>query len=239
MAADCPDISAEILRRCELAKQNIRQACLEADRDPDRVTLMAVTKTVAPELVNIAVSAGIRVLGENRVQEYLSKRDAYDPCAEVQFIGHLQTNKVRQIVGSVSLIHSVDSVRLAAVIQKEAAAKQLIQPILLEVNIGGEATKSGVDPALLPDLLRETMAMPNLAVQGLMVIPPPFAVPAEADAVFAQVAALRRRMQNIAPLPVLSMGMSNDYAAAVRHGSTMVRLGSALFGPRSYPPKTT
>lgn len=239
MAADCANITAEILQRCALAKQNIRQACLEAGRDPDGVTLMAVTKTVAPELVNTAVSAGIRVLGENRVQEYLSKKDAYDPCAEVQFIGHLQTNKVKQIVGSVSLIHSVDSARLAAAIQKEAAAKQLVQPILLEVNIGGEATKSGVAPALLPDLLREALAMPNLAVRGLMVIPPPFASHAEADAMFAQVAALHRDMQKIAPLPVLSMGMSGDYAAAVRHGSTVVRLGSALFGPRHYSVKLT
>lgn len=238
MAIECRDIRQEILRRCAMAQQNIRQACIDADRAPDAVTLMAVTKTVPAEQVNIAVSAGIDVLGENRVQEFLSKKDDYDPHADVQFIGHLQTNKVRQIVGSVSLIHSVDSLKLAAAIQKEAAVRQIMQPVLLEVNIAGESTKSGVSPAMLPDLLRETLALPNLQVQGLMVIPPPFASPAEADETFAQIAALHRKMQAVAPLPVLSMGMSGDYAAAVRHGSTMVRLGSALFGPRSYPNKT-
>lgn len=238
MAAEGQNIREDILRRCAMAQQNIHQACADAGRDPHAVTLMAVTKTVPAEQINIAVSAGIGVLGENRVQEYLSKKADYDPGAEVQFIGHLQTNKVKQIVGSVSLIHSVDSLKLAAAIQKEASAGQIVQPVLIEVNIAGEATKSGVSPAQLPDLLREVLALSNLSVQGLMVIPPPFVSAAEADKTFAQVAELHRRMQHIAPLPVLSMGMSGDYTAAIRHGSTMVRLGSALFGPRVYPPKS-
>lgn len=226
-----------VLQRCKDAQEKIRAACAACGRDPDAVTLMAVTKTVAPELVNVAVSAGIRVLGENRVQEYLSKRAAYDPTAEVQFIGHLQTNKVRQIVGDVTLIHSVDSVRLAAAIEKEATTLQIIQPVLLELNAAGEESKSGVTANALPDLLREVMAMPHLAIKGLMTIPPPVHCEAEADAMFEQIAALYQKMQQIAPLPVLSMGMSGDYESAVRHGSTMVRLGSALFGPRVYPVK--
>lgn len=237
MATESNDIRNGVLLRCAEAQEKIRAACAACGRDPAGVTLMAVTKTVDPVLVNTAVSAGIRVLGENRVQEYLSKRDAYDPAAEVQFIGHLQTNKVRQIVGSVTLIHSVDSLHLAEAVEKAAAAKQIVQPVLLEVNAAGEATKSGADPRFLPDLLRQVMAMPHLEVKGLMTIPPPVAHESEADAMFAQIAALHQKLQQIAPLPVLSMGMSGDYTSAVRHGSTMVRLGSALFGPRIYPQK--
>ena len=237
MATESNDIRNAVLLRCAEAQEKIRAACAACGRDPAGVTLMAVTKTVDPVLVNTAVSAGIRVLGGNRVQEYLSKRDAYDPAAEVQFIGHLQTNKVRQIVGSVTLIHSVDSLHLAEAVEKAAAAKQIVQPVLLEVNAAGEATKSGADPRFLPDLLRRVMAMPHLEVKGLMTIPPPVAHESEADAMFAQIAALHQQLQQIAPLPVLSMGMSGDYTSAVRHGSTMVRLGSALFGPRIYPQK--
>ncbi len=237
MATEPNDIRNAVLRRCAEAQEKIRAACAACGRDPAEVTLMAVTKTVDPALVNTAVSAGIRVLGENRVQEYLSKREAYDPAAEVQFIGHLQTNKVRQIVGSVTLIHSVDSLHLAEAVEKAAAARQIVQPVLLEVNAAGEATKSGVAPECLPDLLRQVLAMPHLEVKGLMAIPPPVTHESEADAMFAQISALHRKMQQIAPLPVLSMGMSGDYVSAVRHGSTMVRLGSALFGPRSYPKK--
>ncbi|MDD5946937.1 MAG: YggS family pyridoxal phosphate-dependent enzyme [Oscillospiraceae bacterium] len=227
-----------VLQRCKDAQEKIRAACAACGRDPDAVTLMAVTKTVAPELVNVACSTGIHVLGENRVQEYLSKRAEYDPAAEVQFIGHLQTNKVKQIVGDVTLIHSVDSVRLAAAIEKEAAALQITQPVLLELNAAGEESKSGVAANALPDLLRAVMAMPHLAVKGLMTIPPPVRCVAEADAMFAQIAAIYQKLQQIAPLPILSMGMSGDYESAVRHGSTMVRLGSALFGPRVYPVKS-
>ncbi|MBR6760442.1 MAG: YggS family pyridoxal phosphate-dependent enzyme [Oscillospiraceae bacterium] len=238
MAAECPiSIRQEIVGRCNEALQNIRQACIHADRDPAEVTLMAVTKTVPPEQVNAAVAAGIRVLGENRVQEYLSKKEDYDPDAEVQFIGHLQTNKVKQIVGNVTLIHSVDSLHLAQEISKQARIKQLVQPILLEVNIAGEASKSGVSPNALPDLLRDVLQLQELKICGLMVIPPPFTDPCTADRIFGEVNALYRKMQAIAPMDTLSMGMSGDYTAAIRHGSTMVRLGSALFGKRVYPPK--
>ncbi len=226
-----------VLQRCRDAQKKIRAACEVCGRDPESVTLMAVTKTVAPELINIAVSTGVHVLGENRVQEYLSKRHEYDPAAEVQFIGHLQTNKVRQIVGDVTLIHSVDSVHLAAAIEKQAAALQITQPVLLELNAAGEESKSGVMAAALPDLLREVIAMPHLEVRGLMTIPPPVRCAEEADKMFAEIAALYQKLRQIAPLPVLSMGMSGDYESAVRHGSTMVRLGSALFGPRVYPVK--
>ncbi len=226
-----------VLERLETIRQKLRTACESAGRDPQAVTLMAVTKTVDPELINTAVDAGVHVLGENRVQEFLGKRELYRADAEVQFIGHLQTNKVKQIIDKVSMIQSVDSLHLAEAIDRAAEHAGLRMPVLLEVNIGGELSKSGVSPAELPALLRDVQQLPCIEVRGLMTIPPPAADPAEQDAVFAEMAALYREMQNEAPLSVLSMGMSGDYESAARHGSTMVRIGSALFGARYYPPK--
>ncbi|MBR6420983.1 MAG: YggS family pyridoxal phosphate-dependent enzyme [Oscillospiraceae bacterium] len=226
-----------VLERLESIRQKLRTACESAGRDPQAVTLMAVTKTVDPELINTAVDAGVHVLGENRVQEFLGKRELYRADAEVQFIGHLQTNKVKQIIDKVSMIQSVDSLHLAEAIDRAAEHAGLRMPVLLEVNIGGELSKSGVSPAELPALLRDVQQLPCIEVRGLMTIPPPAADPAEQDAVFAEMAALYREMQNEAPLSVLSMGMSGDYESAARHGSTMVRIGSALFGARYYPPK--
>lgn len=227
-----------VLQRLDTIRRRLRAACEAAGRSPEEVTLMAVTKTVDPALINTAVDAGVHVLGENRVQEFLGKRDAYRADAEVQFIGHLQTNKVRQIIDKVTLIQSVDSLHLAEAINRAAEQAGITMPVLLEVNIGGELSKSGAAPELLPKLLRDVTALKNVQVRGLMTIPPPLADPDAQDAVFAQMAALYRDMQNEAPLTVLSMGMSGDYEAAVRHGSTMVRIGSALFGARQYPPKT-
>ena len=228
-----------VLQRLDGIRQRILAACKAADRSPEEVTLMAVTKTVDPALINAAVDAGVHVLGENRVQEFLGKREAYRADAEVQFIGHLQTNKVKQIIEKVTLIQSVDSLHLAEAIDRAAAQAGITMPVLLEVNIGGELSKSGVSPEALPKLLRDVQQLGNVQVRGLMTIPPPLADPAEQDAIFSEMAALYRRMQNEAPLSVLSMGMSGDNDAAVRHGSTMVRIGSALFGARLYPPKPT
>ena len=228
---------AAVLQRLEVIRRQIRTACEASGRAPEEVTLMAVTKTVDPELINTAIDAGVHVLGENRVQEFLSKREAYRADAEVQFIGHLQTNKVRQIIDKVTLIQSVDSLHLAETIDRAAAQAGIVMPVLLEVNIGGELSKSGVSPETLPLLLRDVQRLANVKVRGLMTIPPPLSDPAEQDAVFSGMAALYRQMQKEAPLDTLSMGMSGDYAAAVRHGSTMVRIGSALFGARIYPPK--
>ena len=226
-----------VLERLAVIRQNIAESCAEAGRQTDEVTLMAVTKTVSPELINLAVDQGVHVLGENRVQEFLSKRDDYRSSAEVQFIGHLQTNKVRQIIDKVSLIQSVDSLHLAEAISKAAEQNGIVMPVLLEVNIVGEEIKSGVSAQELPKLLEQVQKLSGIRADGLMTIPPPAADPAEQDAVFAKMAALYREMKNEAPLSVLSMGMSGDYESAVRHGSTMVRIGSALFGARYYPPK--
>ena len=228
-----------VLERLAVIRKRIAEACADAGRDPAEVTLMAVTKTVDPELINTAVDAGVTVLGENRVQEFLSKRAFYRESAQVQFIGHLQTNKVKQIIGKVTLIHSVDSLHLAGAIDKAAAQQGICMPVLLEVNIGGEASKSGVSPEQLPQLLSQVQALKFLRVDGLMTIPPPTADPAEQDAVFAKMKALYAQLSQEAPMHILSMGMSGDYAAAIRHGSTLVRIGSALFGPRIYPQAQT
>ena len=138
----------------------------------DHVDFMAVTKTVAPEAVNHAIHCGISLLGENRVQEYLSKRDFYDPSATVHFIGHLQTNKVKYIIEDMALIHSVDSVHLAKEIDRQAARVGKVQEILVEVNIGDETSKSGIAPEQLVPLLEEVATFQNLKVKGLMTIPP-------------------------------------------------------------------
>ena len=227
-----------ILNRISDIRERMEQACADAGRSISEITLMAVTKTVPPEQVNVAVEAGITLLGENRVQEFLSKRDSYDKRAEVQFIGHLQTNKVKQIVGEVTLIHSVDSLHLLQEIEKIAAQKGITQEILLEVNIGGEASKSGCEPAELPALLEAAAACPHIRVRGLMTIPPQFQQAAEADACFGRMQELFAEMQQqTAGLDILSMGMSGDFEAAIRHGATLIRLGSALFGARIYPQK--
>ena len=224
-----------VRERLQVIRQNIEKACASAGRDPGAVTLMAVTTTVDPLLINTAVDEGVTVLGENRVQEFLSKREQYRRNAQVQFIGHLQTNKVRQIIGKVTMIQSVDSLHLAEAIDKAAAQHERIMPVLLEVNIGGEASKSGVPPKELPQLLEAAGKLSHIAVRGLMTIPPPQPDPAKQTEIFAQMAALYRQMQQLAPLEVLSMGMSGDYEAAVAQGATLVRIGSALFGPRIYP----
>lgn len=235
--APCTDAQKQaVLERLAVIRQNIAESCAAAGRETDSVTLMAVTKTVSPELINLAVDQGVRVLGENRVQEFLSKRDDYRSSAEVQFIGHLQTNKVRQIVDKVSMIQSVDSLHLAEAIDKAAAQQGIVMPILLEVNIGGEESKSGVTPAALPQLLADTGKLPHLRVDGLMTIPPPCSDEAQQIQTFTAMQQLYQQMQQLAPLKILSMGMSGDYAAAIRCGATIVRIGSALFGARYYPP---
>ena len=230
------DVQA-MLTRLDTIRRGIGAACDAADRAPESVTLMAVTKTVDPVLINAAVDAGVTVLGENRVQEFLSKREQYRKEAEVQFIGHLQTNKVKQIIDKVTLIHSVDSLHLAEAVDRAAANAGITMPVLLEVNIGGEESKSGAAPAEVEALLKAVQQLSHVQVRGLMTIPPPTTDADTQNAVFAKMAALYRNMQTLAPLDVLSMGMSGDYQAAIRHGSTMVRIGSALFGARYYPPK--
>ncbi|MCR5806695.1 MAG: YggS family pyridoxal phosphate-dependent enzyme [Oscillospiraceae bacterium] len=199
------------------------------------VRIMAVTKTVAPEKINHAISLGIDLIGENRVQEYLSKKDAYLP-AETHLIGHLQTNKVKYIIDSVSMIQSVDSLKLASEIDRNAAKAGRIMDILIEINIGGEETKSGIDSGALRELAHEIQRLGNVRLRGLMAIPPIGSgenVFDEMHGLYEELKSMRNELPN-ARIDTLSMGMSGDYELAVKHGSTLVRIGSGLFGARIY-----
>ncbi len=230
MVTEFTHISENYKRICA----DIEEAKIRYRKSGDKVDVMAVTKTVAPEAVNFAVSCGVRLLGENRVQEYESKKAFYDPSAEVHFIGHLQTNKVKYIIGEMQLIHSVDSIRLAAEIDRQAARKGIQQQVLAEVNIGGEESKSGISPEMLPELLYEMSGMPNIRVKGLMTIPPPGGNEkflCGMQKLFLDISS--KNMDNI-DMDILSMGMSGDYAAAIKYGSNLVRIGTALFGARNY-----
>lgn len=220
------DIRESYARICE----NIEKAKAAAGR-ADTVRLMAVTKTVAPERINYAVGLGIDLLGENRVQEFMDKRERYLP-AEVHFIGGLQTNKVKFIIDKVSMIHSVDSLRLAEEISRRAEQHGLVMDILAEINIGGEETKGGITPESAPEFCAQLRELPNIRLRGLMTIPPPGC----GEGAFAAMQRLFSDIQSEqhGTFDTLSMGMSGDYETAVKHGSTIVRIGSGLFGYRNY-----
>lgn len=209
-------------------------AAIRSGRNPEDVALMAVTKTVDPVLVNCAIDCGIRLLGENRVQEYQSKREQYNPEAQVHFIGHLQTNKVKYLVGNVTMIQSVDRMSLAGEINRCAEKHGIRQDILLEVNIGGEASKSGVQPEALPVLLESVAALPHVHVCGLMTIPPPCEDTRYLEAMRSLFEQMKECGVQGTDMNILSMGMSGDFEQAIACGSNLVRIGSALFGARHY-----
>ena len=210
----------------------IAEAAVKSGRKPEDIAFMAVTKTVDPVLVNEAIDCGISLLGENRVQEWQSKREAYRAGVPVDFIGALQSNKVKYLMGQIRLIHSVDRLSLAQEIERQAEKHGIVQDILLEVNIGGEESKSGTAPSELPALLEQVKAFTHVNVKGLMTIPPP----CSDDRYLAAMEELFLRVKETDPdrMQILSMGMSDDYAAAILHGSNLVRVGSALFGARDY-----
>ena len=213
----------------------IREKCAEAKEkyrsSDDVVRIMAVTKTVAPEAINHSIELGIDLLGENRVQEYLSKVDFYNKSAEVQFIGHLQTNKVKYIINSVSMIQSVDSLKLGQEISRLAVKNGRTMDILCEVNIGGEDSKSGVAPTELNELISQLSELEGLHLRGLMTIPPP----SDSDIFLGRMKELYDKVSAQYPdMDTLSMGMTHDYAEAIKYGSTLVRIGTGLYGARDY-----
>ena len=219
-------------------KANMARAALEAGRDPAEITLVAATKVQTSDTIRAAIAAGITICGENRVQELTAHLDdyAYDG-AKIHFIGHLQTNKVRFVVGRVDLIESVDSPRLLEAIERQAEKLNLVQDILLEVNIGREESKGGCLPEDLPALARQAMDLPHVRLRGLMAIPPVAAEPGANRRFFAATRQLyvdiRRQIgDNDTDIDCLSMGMSGDFEDAIREGATLVRVGTALFGPR-------
>lgn len=213
---------------------NIENAKAKCGRESETVGIMAVTKTVAAEKVNAAVNCGITLLGENRVQEYLSKKDLYDSRAKVHMIGHLQTNKVKYIIGSVDMIESVDSIKLASEINRLSKARNLVTDLLVEVNIGDEGSKSGVKAEDAVELIKQASQLEAVRVKGLMAIPP---INFDDD-IYKRLQELFEKIkaENIpgVSMETLSVGMSGDYEKAVMYGSNLVRIGTKLFGARKY-----
>ena len=219
-------------------RANMARAAAEAGRDPAEITLVAATKVQTSDTIRAAIAAGITVCGENRVQELTAHLDdyAYDG-ARIHFIGHLQTNKVRFVVGRVDLIESVDSPRLLEAVERQAQRLDLVQDVLLEVNIAREESKGGCLPEDLSRLALQAMELPHVRLRGLMSIPPAAAAPGANRSFFAATRQLfvdiRRQIgDNDTEIDCLSMGMSGDYEDAIREGATLVRVGTALFGPR-------
>ncbi len=242
-----------VLERISTVKNNIKAACERSGRCSDDVVLLAATKTVDADTINFAIGNGINCIGENRVQELVEKYDSINKTGvDIHFIGRLQTNKVKYIVDKVCMIHSVDSVKLAKEIDRQCAKISKIMDVLVEVNIGGEESKGGIDPDNLESFLSEISNFKNIRVCGLMCIPPrcePEVFDIENDekneytkksyknnVFFEKIMKLfldisYKNIDNIY-MQVLSMGMSEDYEAAVAAGSTVVRIGRGLFGDR-------
>lgn len=228
-----------IRENIERVREQIAAAAREVGRDPAEITLVGASKMNDAAACREAITAGIDALGENRVQEMLKKMDehAYDG-APLHFIGHLQRNKVRQVVGKVALIQSAGSEELLAEIEKQAGRLEIVQDILLEINIGEEAAKSGFVPGAVSAAAEQAAGCPHIRVRGLMTIPP---VTADREENFSNLEKVCRLYVDINQrmydnnLDILSMGMSGDFADAVRAGATMVRVGSAIFGARTYP----
>ena len=219
--------------------EEIRAAALAAGRDPAEITLVAATKTQTDEVIRQAIAAGVTVCGENRVQELTAhwEAGAYEG-AQVHFIGHLQTNKVKYLMGKVDLIHSVSSQKLLLEIDRQAAKAGLVQEVLLEVNLAQEPSKSGFLCSQVLPAARLAAGLDHVRVRGLMCIPPAATFPEENLPFFHKLKALAVDIKeemgdNKTDMTILSMGMSRDFTAAIAAGATHVRVGTAIFGPRS------
>ena len=221
-------------------KNEIAEAAIKSNRSSDEVRLMAVTKTVCVEYINYAIdNCGIDLIGENKVQEYLSKKDLLNlEKVEKHLIGHLQTNKVKKIVGEVDMIQSVDSLRVAQTISNEANKLGIDTNILLEINIGDEENKTGFDKIEFEESLNQISLLPNINVKGLMTIPPICDDSLKLEKYFDRMNSYYNEIKEgnypNFDFEILSMGMSGDYKEAVLHGSNLVRVGSAIFGARIY-----
>ena len=233
-----------IAENVALVKKKIAEAAARAGRDPSEIMLVAATKTNGADRVREAIAAGVDACGENRVQEMLEKASAgaYEG-APLHFIGHLQRNKVKSVVGLVSLIHSVDSLELLRQIDRIAAEKGLVQDLLLEINIGAEASKSGFAPEELPSALKDASALESVRIRGIMAIPPICVSGGENRQYFEGMRQLfvdncEKKYDNVR-MDFMSMGMSSDYETAIECGAHIVRVGTAIFGPRIYPEKTS
>lgn len=234
----------DLTSQIRVIQERIDAAARAAGRRTEEITLCAATKVQTDDTIRAAIAAGIRVCGENRVQELTAHlaADAYAGAGAVHFIGHLQTNKVRQVVGKVDLIQSVDSQRLLQAVHAQADKLGIVQDILLEVNIAREESKGGCPPEELPALLDSASRLTGVRLRGLMAIPPISTAPGANRRYFAEMRQLfvdikDEMSDNQFVMDCLSMGMSADYEDAIAEGATLVRVGTALFGPR--PPMGT
>jgi hypothetical protein len=220
-------------------QQKIKLACEKAGRDVSEVTLIAVSKTKPVEMLSTVYEEGIREFGENKVQELTEKYEVLPKDIHWHMIGHLQRNKVKYIVDKVSLIHSVDSLRLAEEISQQAMKKQRVVDILVEVNIAGELSKFGTTGAEATALVQEIASLPGIHIKGLMTIAPYVENPEDNRGYFRKMKELavdirNKNIDNV-DMDILSMGMTGDYMVAIEEGATMVRVGTGIFGEREYP----
>jgi len=232
-----PTMPGNIQKRLKLVKERIEAVALSSGRDPEAVQLVAVSKTVPVNRVHAAIKAGVTVFGENYVQEAREKIGAFGKeKVSWHFVGHLQSNKAKYAVKLFDLIHSVDSLKLAKEINKRARALGKVQDILIQVNISGEETKSGIDTEQALDLVRGISPLENLAVRGLMTMPPYFNAPDKVRPYFKALRSLQALIRKEAipnvEMTELSMGMTGDFEAAIQEGATLVRIGTAIFGER-------
>jgi len=217
-------------------KERIAKAATRVGRDPEGVMLVAVTKTMPVERIREAIDAGQQVFGENRVQEAQAKIEALGREVQWHLIGHLQRNKVRVVCDLFNLIESVDSLPLAQDLNTRAARHNIVMPVLIQVNIGDETTKSGVPAAETMALVQQVAALPHVAIRGLMCVPPAVEIAEHARPYFVELRTLAEQIAHeripMVSMSELSMGMSHDFEVAIEEGATMVRVGSAIFGAR-------
>lgn len=228
------DFRVSLAENLDSIQQRIRAACQRAGREPSSVTLLGVTKGQPPDAVNEAARLGLSFFGENKIQEAKAKIPLCSGRLRWHFIGHLQTNKCRDAVELFEMIESVDSLYLAQEISKRAEHAGKTMPILLEVNLAAEASKFGYQPDKLDTELSQINSLPRLEIHGLMTVPPWSPNAENVRPMFRQLRELKERAEQRlgAPLPHLSMGMSGDFEVAIEEGATVVRVGTALFGPR-------
>lgn len=227
-----------IAEQLQAVREDIRQACIRSGRNPEEVTLIAVSKTKPVSMIQEAIQAGQIVFGENKVQELCSKYEELPKDLQWHMIGHLQRNKVKYIADKVALIHSVDSLRLAKTIDQEGEKIGRVIPLLIEVNVAQEETKFGVSVEDTLPLIREISTLSHVEIRGLMTIAPYVENPEENRPVFRKLKQLSvdikdKNMNNVY-MDILSMGMTNDYQVAVEEGATLVRVGTGIFGERNY-----
>ena len=229
------DAGMNLAANLETIRQRIRAACERAGRNPDSVTLLAVSKTHPPETIKAAADCGQIFFGENKVQEARAKIPLCPGKLRWHFIGHLQSNKCRDAVELFEMIQSVDSLSLAQEINKRAEQAAKRMPVLIEVNVAGEASKFGCQPEQLLAELKELNALPRIEIHGLMTVPPWSPEAEDSRPHFRRLRELKQRAEQVlgVPLPHLSMGMSGDFEIAIEEGATIVRVGTALFGPRA------